>query len=301
LAVGRIALAVAGVAALLPLTGLASATPSPSLSGILAPPPSADYAESDPTVAGVFDGPFDAKSFVSKTGSSKAAEIQATLERDGFVDGYARTWTAKSSQHFLLEYVMAFGGSDGAKRWLRSAEVADKADPNYQHALTLTGIDTYYGEHIFYASSKAYGDGFAFVKGNDFFTVIFASAADNLGTAAGDQAKVQFDSAPAYTIPPAQQTAPQPLAFDAGTLSADVVVFVFIVGLILLVVSRMRPSLRRRAIPSSALQLSPDGRYWWDGQAWKDSQLEIPATAQRSADGQLWWDGRAWRQVPPPS
>jgi hypothetical protein len=196
---------------------------------------------------------------------------------------------------------MAFGAGDGANRWLRSAQLADKADPNYQNSLSLTGIDNYYGAHFFYASSKTYGDGFAFVKGNDFFTLIFVSAADDLGTQAADQAKVQFSSAPDYTIPPAQQNPGNSAAYAAGGLTADVLFIAIIVGVILFVVGMVRRSRRRPAIAVGALQLSPDGRYWWDGQAWKDSQLEIPATAQKSADGQLWWDGRAWRPVPPPS
>jgi hypothetical protein len=237
---------------------------------------------------------------VDKTGSPNATEIQQTLERDGFVDGYARTWTQKAARHVLIEYVMAFGGSDGAKRWLKSAEVADKADPNYLHALTLTGIDTYYGAHFFYASSKAYGDGFAFVKGNDFFTLIFVSAADDLGTAAADQAKLQFTSAPAFTIQPAQQTPAESAAFDAGKLFGDAVFVALIIGVILFAFAMIRRSRRRPAVAGSAVQLSADGRYWWDGQAWKDSEQEVPATAQRSADGQLWWDGRTWRPVPKP-
>jgi len=299
--VGRLILAAACALALQPLSGFASPTPSPSLSSVLAPPPSADYVESSSTTAGALEGPIDAKSFVASTGSPNSAEIQQTLEHDGFVDGYARTWTQRAARHVLVEYVMAFGGSDGAKRWLKSAEVADKADPNYQHALTLTGIDTYYGDHFFYASSKAYGDGFAFVKGNDFFTVIFVSAADDLGSAAADQAKVQFGSAPPFTIAPSQQTPADSAAFDAGKLVGEAIFVALIVGVILFVVGMFRRSRRHPAIPGGDLRLSADRRYWWDGHAWKDSEQEIPATAQRSADGQLWWDGRTWRPVPPPS
>jgi hypothetical protein len=48
----------------------------------------------------------------------------------------------------------------------------------------------------------------------------------------------------------------------------------------------------------AGVQLSDDGKYWWDGQAWKDASLEAPPSAQRSSDGTLWWDGRNWRPVP---
>ena len=46
------------------------------------------------------------------------------------------------------------------------------------------------------------------------------------------------------------------------------------------------------------VQLSPDGRYWWDGTAWQDSQLVPPSSAPRSPDGAAWWDGTAWRPLP---
>jgi hypothetical protein len=46
--------------------------------------------------------------------------------------------------------------------------------------------------------------------------------------------------------------------------------------------------------------LSPDGLYWWDGSAWRDTRLIAPPAAPRSPDGHWWWDGRAWRPVPSP-
>jgi len=42
-------------------------------------------------------------------------------------------------------------------------------------------------------------------------------------------------------------------------------------------------------------QVSPDGRYWWDGVAWRDTMTSVPPTAPRSADGAYWWDGSTWR------
>ena len=70
-------------------------------------------------------------------------------------------------------------------------------------------------------------------------------------------------------------------------------VVVFIAGLIGLAVV-----LVKRSKPPAAAQLTSDGHYWWDGQFWRDAQLEVPPTAKRSADGHLWWDGRQWRAVP---
>jgi hypothetical protein len=46
--------------------------------------------------------------------------------------------------------------------------------------------------------------------------------------------------------------------------------------------------------------LSPDGMFWWDGIAWRDTRVVAPPHAQRSPDGYWWWDGMRWRPVPPP-
>ncbi len=56
----------------------------------------------------------------------------------------------------------------------------------------------------------------------------------------------------------------------------------------------------RRPRPNFALmaQLSPDGRYWWDGMAWHDGLHNPPPPAVRSADGAHWWDGGSWRPIP---
>jgi hypothetical protein len=49
-----------------------------------------------------------------------------------------------------------------------------------------------------------------------------------------------------------------------------------------------------------AYGLSPDGMFWWDGIAWRDTRVVAPPWAQRSPDGYWWWDGARWRPMPPP-
>ena len=51
--------------------------------------------------------------------------------------------------------------------------------------------------------------------------------------------------------------------------------------------------------------LSPDGRWWWDGQRWRPvapanvNQLRQDSTGRwRSGDGRQWWDGQQWHRVP---
>lgn len=45
--------------------------------------------------------------------------------------------------------------------------------------------------------------------------------------------------------------------------------------------------------------LSPDGMFWWDGIAWRDTRVVAPPHAPRSPDGYWWWDGVRWRPMPP--
>jgi hypothetical protein len=72
-----------------------------------------------------------------------------------------------------------------------------------------------------------------------------------------------------------------------------------VVGLILLV-RRGRPAVAGMPFPpAGGVQLSPDGRHWWDGVAWQDTAFSIPPGSPRSPDGSLWWDGVRWRPAPP--
>jgi hypothetical protein len=79
-----------------------------------------------------------------------------------------------------------------------------------------------------------------------------------------------------------------------AALSGFVLLAAMVVLAILLVKTLRRPR------PNWALmaQLSPDGRYWWDGAAWHDGLQNPPPPSVRSADGAHWWDGGSWRLVP---
>jgi hypothetical protein len=300
---GRLLLVAAGFAtlALQPSVPQAAPSPSPALSKVLVAAPS-DFVEADTTAPGMFEGAFDAKAFVDRTGAPNASGVQQTLARDGFVDGYWRTWVQSNTHHVLVEIVIAFSGGDGANSWLRSAELADKSDPNYQHPISISGISAYYGARFFYKSNSGYGDVYSFTKGNDYFGVIAVSPQDDLGTTAADQTKAQYAAAPDTTIPqsqwPASNTASHSLAYKVGSFIPWILFGALILGLVLIFVTRSRRGLVSGVMPAvAAFQMSADGGYWWDGQQWRDAKTDIPPQAQRTADGQFWWDGQQWRPV----
>ena len=238
--------------ALQPAVALATPSPAPTLSSVLIQPPSAGFVELDSTVPGVVEGQFDAHSF-AKVNTSNPSGVEKTLARDGFVDGYGRTWVHQATRHILIEIVVAFSGGDGASRWLSSSEVADKADPGYQHSISVSGISAYYGEHYANATTSVYEDVFAFVKGNDFFIVGVGtvSATDDLGTAAADQTKAQYAAAPDATIPQSQW--PKTItssAFEAGALVFKIAIGVVLVAVVLLVIVLAR---RRGGVVSGVM------------------------------------------------
>ena len=192
------------ITALCAAVTLAVPIPSPALSTVLAPPATTDYVEADPTNTTLLEGQFDANSYVTKTQAAQPDAVKQTMASDGFVDGYWRTWIQNGTQHVLIEIVMAFSGGAGATQWLGAAEAETKADPSYKGSLSLTGIDPYYGAKFLYSNGHSTGQAFAFVKGNDFFVVIFQSPQDDLGTSAADQAQAQYSAAPDLTIPKSQ-------------------------------------------------------------------------------------------------
>jgi hypothetical protein len=305
---------------------LAAPTPSPALDGILIKPPGTGFKEELKTTPGILEGPFDAAKFATVTAPTDTAPTTQTLARDGFLTGYARTWFSAGSAHVWVEAVMAFTGAKGAKTWLRQSEVADKADPSYSQALTISGIDTYYGARLVDKVHKVYGDEFVFVKGNDVYLVTYVSNKNDLGSVTATQARKQFDAAPPFTIPQAQwpESKVSSSPFDAFKIVGAVIAGVLILGLaaaaFVIVRSRRRPA---QAIPARAsagvstpaavtipaavatpgpaggLQMSDDRRSWWDGATWRDAEREVPPAAQRSEDGHFWWDGVAWRAMPP--
>jgi len=231
--------AVALIAALAPISGLAAPSPSPALNGLLAAPP-AGYKQ---LATGPFHGRFDATEYTQQYDSG---QLQAgiTLISDGFVDGYGMTWVQSSTHRVLIEFVIAFKGGKGAKSWLGFEAQADKASPGYQHSDSLTGIDAYYGAHLNLTAPAAVVDAFSFVKGNDMFGVGFVSPKNDVLKVATAQTKIQYAAAPDQTIPKASwpENAPsqRPQTNFLGAIIGAVLVLVIIGGLVRFVMIRRR-------------------------------------------------------------
>ena len=205
---------------------------------LLAPP--AGYTQ---LATGTFHGQFGVRAYAAQF-QSKELEATITLVHDGFVDGYGMEWVHRSSGRLLLEFVIAFKGGSGAKDWLGFEATADKADPAYKHADTMSGIDPYFGLHLVLTSPRIYSDAFAFVKGNDVFYVSFASTKDDALKLTTAQTRRQYDSGPPETIPKAKwpENAPsqRPQTNFLGAIIGAVLVLVIIAGVARLVMIRRR-------------------------------------------------------------
>jgi hypothetical protein len=313
---GRL-LCVIGVGAIVLLqsaTALAAPSPSPALDGILVTPPGTGFAEQAKGAAGIFEGPFDATGYGQITASTNVEQAKQALVGDGFLAGYGRTWVSQVAQKIYVEAVMAFGGAKGAKTWLSQSERADRLEPTFQHAITIDGIDSYYGARLVDPASPIYADAYVFVKGNDTYLVSTVSTKDDLATTAATQTRRQYDSAPPYTVPPSEwpESKASNAAVSAARVVGGVVIGVLIVGLIvvtLVIMRARRPSMQAvmvQGMPGGAarlpianpIQMSEDRRSWWDGNGWRDAKHEVPPAAQRSEDGKFWWDGSSWRPIP---
>jgi hypothetical protein len=193
----------AGLAAAILPVAVASAAPAPSpgLNSILASPPTAAYQEVDSSTPGILQGSFDANGYASVGGATDLSKTANALAGDGFIAGFGRAWVLQSSHRLLIELIVAFNGGKGAAGWLGQSEQADLTDPTYQHSLAIDGIDRSYGARMS-DTAHYFADAFVFVKGNDGFLVSTISDTDSLGDSAAKQAHVQYQQAPAYTIPP---------------------------------------------------------------------------------------------------
>src|SRR5437660_3063574 len=301
-----VALAAVTAVSLAPVAAV-TPSPSPSLGTLLAAPPASNYVVDTQAFMRV-EGAFDVAEYVNFLAPSNPSEMETTLKHDGFVSGFGRSWAQQGTTHLLLEIVVAFRGATGAKSWLAASGAADSSNQYFKGAIVVSGVDPSYGGHFADPAAPAYADIVAFVKGNDYFLIGILSASDDIADSASTHTRKQYDLAPPNTIPSAQwpenatraanRSASLPVVVALGIL---VLVFFAAVAMYLVVIVRRgsrRDPVFAYAAMQGGIQMSPDGNYWWDGQAWKDASSAAPAGSLRSADGYYWWDGRMWRPVP---
>jgi hypothetical protein len=302
---------------------LAAPTPSPGLDGILLKPVATGYKEALKSGPGILEGPFDSTKYAETIAASNTAPTKQALDRNGFLSGFGRSWTSSPTGHLLVTAVLAFSGAKGATAWLRQSEAADKADPNYSQALTISGIDTYYGARVIDKVHKVYGDAFIFAKGNDVVIVTFVSNKSDLGTVAATQARKQFDATPPSTIPADQW--PENKVVASSPFAGLKTIGLVIGGLLLLGLigagafvfwSRRRPS---QAIPGqdppgfvSGTSITASLGAATPPEVALPMAVAVPGAPAppiqegpfvMSEDRLSWWDGAAWRnaehEVPP--
>lgn len=74
-----------------------------------------------------------------------------------------------------------------------------------------------------------------------------------------------------------------------------------VVGCLLLARASTNRSVKRAILTGSAPSylISPDARWWWNGDTWAGVGVTAPEGALRSPDDNYWWTGRSWLAMPP--
>jgi len=309
----KAALAASVLAILFSPVGAAAAaspvpTPSPGLDQVLASAPAGFTINTAATMR----GRITAEDFAATYGSPVSEIAAADLKGAGFIDGFAGNWLDSSASQAITEVAMAFPGAQAAHQWEVELQLLEAGYASYKHSDPLDGVPIYFGAHFDDTTNAVFSDEFAFPKGNDVFFVIALGKHDDVLQLATMQAMQQYQTAPPYTIPPARwpeniKTAGSSgspallakLAFGGGGLLAGLLL-ASLVFLIVVLVRRPPATAATAPVTVQPGQMSADRSHWWDGQTWRDAQVEAPPSAQRSADGRYWWDGTTWRPAPPP-
>ena len=301
-------MALAGlVAAILPASAFAAATPDPQvLKTALVEAPSSDYVEADSSTKG--EGAFDASGYVDNFISDPARRpvVEARLKSLQFVSGYSRIWAKTGAGVVLIEQILAFAGESGAKSFFGSSKLADTASSELTDTFDTSSIPGSYGvEDLVNGSFKSVA--VVFTKGNDLIGIAFVSQSTYLKSEVLSQSTAAYAHAPDFSIQPAPSkgaaslSAP-PVALIAAGITGLLVVILLALLVVFLVMRRRRPGPQpvMTGGGAPAVVLSDDRQFWWNGSAWQPAATSAPPQAPRSPDGTQWWDGVAWRPVPKP-
>lgn len=189
---------------------------------------------------------------------SKAGSVQ------GFVDAYEKSWTGTPATA-VLDRLEHYSSIFWAAYRLGQAEAADKKDKSFTSFRTVPGFAS--GAYEVTAGPDANGaftDVIVFTQG-DYLSAIGVAAKSTPDHATlMDQATRQLALIPEPVgeingISNGIMNTIVIAAIAAGAIS------ILVAAIVLIVVLRRRRSIVAQAQP----QISPDGRYWWDGTTWR--------------------------------
>lgn len=214
----------ATLAVWLSLAALAPAQGSLDLSEVLARPLDPTFAETGG--ASFLTGAFDAHRYAVwlAPDSSQVTPIEDTLRTEGFARGYGRTWSqpvqvevgvGESRVQYMSETVEEFQSADGAQLRLDGTRSYTMSEPGFEKIIEPVP-DQAFGAIVSLGSFTQFL--VSFRKGNDVYVVEMESGRNDMTDKVVMQARSQFDSAPAYTIEPAQWRTP---VQNIGTVVQD--------------------------------------------------------------------------------
>jgi hypothetical protein len=187
----------AGLIAMQPHAAAAIDKPSPAtLRATLADPFTGDFVEADPGTPNVLEGPFDAQIYANsfQLDPTTQGRLIESLNKEGFISGYARTWYKAGSRIFMGESVLAFQAVAGATSSSQLSKVQYGTSPAF------TSFQDVAIPHSF-AVKVHEPDGFnwtvvIFTKGNGLYVITVGSESDYMDASTRSQADKEYEFAP---------------------------------------------------------------------------------------------------------
>lgn len=209
--------------------------------------------------------------FPDGTMALTADEVLGKSSGDGFVDAYLKEWTQGAKPFALSDRLEHYSSIYWASYRLG---IYRRSTQRNSTRLSFTEVDFGSGAFEFSEPSQTAGRvvwTFVFTKG-DYLSAIAVDTGAG-GPSKGtmiDQANLQLDAIPESVAENNALNHAYLGAFVVVAIVAGVLILIVlaIVVVLIIVLRRKRPQPAAASIPAGA-QMSPDGRYWWDGASWR--------------------------------